>query len=187
MRIWNFFVCTSLSLALFTFTGCTPPAEKKPAADQHDDHAHDHPSEGPHGGHLIELGNEEFHAELHHDDASKTVAIYILDKQAKNPVAIEETELTLNKNKTYSLSVLYQDREQKPTVTKGTFTWDASVNKWFVIREGHRLNFRFEMFNWMNHTVLANPSTNGADANFGRVTGVAVDPRNIQFGLKYLF
>ena len=69
----------------------------------------------------------------------------------------------------------------------GAFTWDASVNKWFTIREGHRLNFRFEMFNWMNHTVLANPSTNGADPNFGRVTGVAVDPRNIQFGLKYLF
>ena len=69
----------------------------------------------------------------------------------------------------------------------GAFTWDASVNKWFTIREGHRLNFRFEMFNWMNHTVLGNPSTNGVDANFGRVTGVAVDPRNIQFGLKYLF
>ncbi|MFN7925983.1 MAG: carboxypeptidase regulatory-like domain-containing protein [Bryobacteraceae bacterium] len=69
----------------------------------------------------------------------------------------------------------------------GAFTWDASVNKWFTIREGHRLNFRFEMFNWMNHTVLANPSTNGSDANFGRVTGVAVDPRNIQFGLKYSF
>ncbi|ESU23982.1 hypothetical protein FEDK69T_10420 [Flavobacterium enshiense DK69] len=35
-----------------------------------------------------------------------------------------ETELTLHKDKTYKLSVLYQDREQKPTVTKGTFTWD---------------------------------------------------------------
>ncbi|HSD13822.1 MAG TPA: copper resistance protein NlpE [Flavobacterium sp.] len=35
-----------------------------------------------------------------------------------------ETELTLNKDKTYELSVLYRDREQKPTVTKGTFTWN---------------------------------------------------------------
>ncbi len=69
----------------------------------------------------------------------------------------------------------------------GAFTWDASINKWFTIREGHRLNFRFEMFNWMNHTVLSNPTTNGSAANFGQITGVAVDPRNIQFGLKYLF
>lgn len=67
------------------------------------------------------------------------------------------------------------------------FTWDASVNKWFTIREGHRLNFRFEMFNWLNHTVLGNPATNGSSATFGQVTSVAVEPRNIQFGLKYLF
>lgn len=69
----------------------------------------------------------------------------------------------------------------------GAFTWDASINKWFTVREGHRLNFRFEMFNWMNHTVLSNPNTNGSAANFGQITSVAVDPRNIQFGLKYLF
>ena len=69
----------------------------------------------------------------------------------------------------------------------GAFTWDTSVNKWFTFHERHRINFRFEMFNWMNHTVLGNPSVNGSDPNFGRVTGVAVDPRNIQFGLKYLF
>ncbi|UOK43060.1 MULTISPECIES: copper resistance protein NlpE [Flavobacterium] len=37
-----------------------------------------------------------------------------------------ETKITVNKDKTYELSVLYQDREKKPTITKGTFTWDAS-------------------------------------------------------------
>lgn len=72
-------------------------------------------------------------------------------------------------------------------VGPGAFTWDASVNKWFTVTEGHRINFRFEMFNWMNHTVLSNPVTNGSAANFGQITSVAVDPRNIQFGLKYLF
>ncbi|ESU29149.1 copper resistance lipoprotein NlpE [Flavobacterium limnosediminis JC2902] len=37
-----------------------------------------------------------------------------------------ETNLTLNKDKTYSLSVLYQDRDKKPTITKGSFTWDST-------------------------------------------------------------
>ncbi|MCG2612284.1 copper resistance protein NlpE [Flavobacterium sp. SM15] len=37
-----------------------------------------------------------------------------------------ETKLTLNKDKTYELSVLYQDREKQPTITKGNFTFDQS-------------------------------------------------------------
>lgn len=37
-----------------------------------------------------------------------------------------ETELTLHEDKTYSLSLLYQDREKKPTITQGSFTFDAT-------------------------------------------------------------
>ena len=62
----------------------------------HEHNGHDHPSDGPHHGHLIELGNEEYHAELVHDDASQTVTIYLLNSTAKEQVAIEATELTVN-------------------------------------------------------------------------------------------
>ena len=55
---------------------------------------HAHPSEGPHHGTLIELGKEEFHAELVHDD--KSVVIYILDSAAKNAVPIETAEVIVN-------------------------------------------------------------------------------------------
>jgi hypothetical protein len=65
-------------------------------AAEHDHDAHAHPSEGPHHGHLIELGQEEYHAELTHDDATKTVTVYLLDKEAKAPVAIGDAELALN-------------------------------------------------------------------------------------------
>lgn len=57
-------------------------------------HEHAHPSEGPHHGDLIELGNEEYHAELVHDESS--VTIYLLDSSAKAPLAIEASELTIN-------------------------------------------------------------------------------------------
>jgi len=75
--------------------GSTPPPANNAKADAHD-HAHDHADEGPHGGHLIELGKGDFHAELHHDDATHTVTIYLLDAKAKGPVAIADSELTLN-------------------------------------------------------------------------------------------
>lgn len=55
---------------------------------------HAHPSEGPHHGTLIELGKEEFHAELVHDD--KSVTIYILDSAAKLAVPIEASEIVVN-------------------------------------------------------------------------------------------
>lgn len=58
------------------------------------DDVHDHPSEGPHHGTLVELGNEEYHAEVIHDEQS--VTIYILDASATKSIAIDATELTIN-------------------------------------------------------------------------------------------
>lgn len=55
---------------------------------------HAHPNEGPHHGTLIELGKEEFHAELVHDD--KSVTIHILDSAAKLAVPIEASEIVVN-------------------------------------------------------------------------------------------
>jgi hypothetical protein len=52
--------------------------------------------EGPHGGGLIELGNEEYHAELVHDDAAGTVTIYVLDSTATTSVPIDAAEITIN-------------------------------------------------------------------------------------------
>lgn len=63
------------------------------------DHAnevvHAHPTEGPHGGHLIELGNEEYHAELLHDEATHKVTIHLLDSSGKEPVRQPLPEITM--------------------------------------------------------------------------------------------
>ena len=62
--------------------------------EQHEHSAHVHPDEGPHQGVLIELGNEQYHAELLYDDQSAT--IYVLDSHAKQQVPIDVTEIMLN-------------------------------------------------------------------------------------------
>jgi len=66
-----------------------------PAMDSHEGHDHAHPSEGPHHGDLVELGNEEFHAEVVHGEAG-SVTVYILDSAAQVAVPIDATELTIN-------------------------------------------------------------------------------------------
>ena len=86
-----------LSLAALTLIGCgqngedsTSPAISPPAT------VDGHPSQGPHAGSLIELGNEKYHAELIHDKKAKQVTIYILDSSAQTAVPIEATELLVN-------------------------------------------------------------------------------------------
>jgi hypothetical protein len=80
-------------------TGCSQnasgPSPVTTNSKSHDDE-HAHTTVGPHGGDLIELGNEEYHAELVHDDKAATVTIYILDSHAEAAVPIDATELTIN-------------------------------------------------------------------------------------------
>lgn len=94
-----------LSVSLFSFAvaGCQEPAATDPATatnsstePTHDHGDHAHPSEGPHHGDLVELGDEEFHGEVVHDDEAKTLTVYILDSAATEQVAIEAAELTIN-------------------------------------------------------------------------------------------
>jgi outer membrane receptor protein involved in Fe transport len=66
------------------------------------------------------------------------------------------------------------------------FSYDAALHKEFAIREAHRLGFRFEMFNALNHKVLGNPNTTVTNTNFGKITS-ASGGRNIQLALKYRF
>ena len=60
----------------------------------HDEHAH--PTEGPHHGQLIELGDEAYHGEWVPDAASKTVSIYILDGHAEKEVPIGNDAAVIN-------------------------------------------------------------------------------------------
>lgn len=89
---------TSLCIALVTIVGCGKSQEGKTiaVAPSNSVNVDDHPSEGPHHGSLIELGNEEYHAELVHDDASGTVTIYLLDSSAKVAVTVDAKNLQIN-------------------------------------------------------------------------------------------
>ena len=53
------------------------------------------------------------------------------------------------------------------------------------IKERLNVEFRFEMFNAFNRTVLGGPATNVSDPfNFGKVTSQANGPRTAQFAMK---
>lgn len=93
----------STTVALFAiagfFAGCgggnngdtkTTTTAEEPAAQEHS-----HSSTGPHGGSIVELGGDAYHAEVVHGDDG-TVTVYILDGNAAANLAIAAAEVKIN-------------------------------------------------------------------------------------------
>jgi hypothetical protein len=95
-------MCLSLAVAL-GLSGCGE-AGKSGGYTQYDKskkgeekkHDHAHPEHGPHGGHLVEFGEEEYHGEVCFDGETKKITVYVLDGEAKKAVPIAEKEVTIN-------------------------------------------------------------------------------------------
>jgi hypothetical protein len=86
----------------------------------------------------------------------------------------------------------------------GQFNWDLSLQKDIKISETKKFVFRTEFYNLPNHTQFGNPEAASSNANLpitlmrlpngqlaptdqGLITCTAVNPRLIQFGLKFIF
>ncbi len=65
--------------------------------------------------------------------------------------------------------------------------WVFGLFKDFRVREGHRLQLRYEAFNFLNTPQFSAPERSLGNPSFGRVTSTLANNREMQFGLKYLF
>ncbi len=106
-RIGVWMLSATLLVSLSGLSGCggqqggdyrTFDAKKDTSHDAEHGHVHEHDhghGHGPHEGELIELGNEEYHAEVVFDEDKHKVVLYLLGPDAKSAVAIEAKELTV--------------------------------------------------------------------------------------------
>lgn len=68
------------------------------AAHDHHGHAHHaHGAGGPHGGNIIELGDEEYHVEWVHNDETGVLTLYVLDSEMREEVPIEASEIRIRR------------------------------------------------------------------------------------------
>ena len=94
------------SLCLMLLTGCQSnddktqnygeanQSQKQEHNHDHADHDHGH-GKGPNGGHLLELGEEEYHAEFVFDPKTKKTTLYISGKDYHKPQPINAEEVFL--------------------------------------------------------------------------------------------
>ena len=103
-RSWAWMTCCVLSLPLACgLTGCggsspSPPAgPTKPTTAGHDEHkpGHHHAEHGPHHGTLVVVAGHAHHLELVLDAETGKLTGYVLDEDAKDAVAIQQSELAL--------------------------------------------------------------------------------------------
>jgi hypothetical protein len=70
----------------------------------------------------------------------------------------------------------------------GQFNWDISLIKNTRISERQSIQLRAEFFNTFNHPQFGNPALAlDTPATFGQITTTTVNPRVLQFALKYSF
>lgn len=98
MKIGKLLLILSAALVPLTLSGCTGDAGNTNTAQTGgDDHGHSHShEEGPHGGHLIELGGEKYHLEWLHDDEAKKLTFHVLDAEGKTDVPITAESIAVN-------------------------------------------------------------------------------------------
>ncbi len=125
--------CATLALTIGA-AGCGGPSQDyhpipKGVKVQDQPHEHEH---GPHGGHLVELGEEEYHAEIVFDEKAHRIIIYILDSTAKKPSPIDAKELTLKlaidgKTESFAVGAVPQASEPQGKSSKFELAGNADI------------------------------------------------------------
>lgn len=111
MRFYSILSVAALGSALWLGCSNSQPisGDPPPIVDGHDhdhsghdhsghDHGHSHAHLGPNGGHLMELGDEEYHLEWTHDDDSGKLTVFILDGNVKELVPIAAEKIVIEKS-----------------------------------------------------------------------------------------
>ncbi len=124
----NLNLLSLLTILVVALAGCdssstSPENSKPPGSDAHNhNHGHSHANEGPHGGHILGLGNEEYHLEWLHNESGK-LTFYLLDAAAKEDVSTTAK----------SISIETVVKDETTTVAVNSTTPDAESHNRFEV------------------------------------------------------
>ena len=117
---------TMVCLAALIVAGCnnsSNTSSQQPATPADPHAGHDHSSLGPHGGHILELGEEDYHAEWRFNNDSGKVTVYLLDAEAKKAVTTTAEAIKVQVThgddvSDYELPAINQSDDDPPTTSE---------------------------------------------------------------------
>lgn len=96
MSMWRTGLCLVLVAGLYSCNGTKDDSRgfesKDDVVNTAPPEAHEH---GPNGGHILELGQEEYHAEVAIDPTSRKLSVYLLDEHVKGNKPVENGTVTI--------------------------------------------------------------------------------------------
>ena len=113
----------------------------------HDDHGgHGHGHHGPNGGEIVEVGNEEFHAEVVVDEETHRIDVYVLGSDAATARPIDATEVSVSfkhgdEVEEFKLAAAALDGEPEGQSSKFTLTDEELFEELHEHSEGATLTF----------------------------------------------
>lgn len=113
----------------------------------HNDHSgHGHGAHGPNGGEIVEVGNEEFHAEVVVDEETHRIDVYILGSDAATAKPIDATEVSVSfkhgdEVEEFKLAAAALDGEPEGQSSKFTLTDEELFEELHEHSEGATLTF----------------------------------------------
>jgi hypothetical protein len=110
----------------------------------HEDHGHGH--HGPNGGEIVEVGNEEFHAEVVVDESTHRIDVFVLGSDAKTAKPIDAPEISLSfkhgdEIEEFKLVAAPLDGEPEGQSSKFTLTSEELFEEMHEHSEGATLSF----------------------------------------------
>ena len=129
----------------------SPPSSEGFGDDHGHDHSHghDHGHLGPHEGHLVEVGNDNYHLEWAHDDATGKITVYVLGGDAKELAPIEAAEIVIERTiksdegddvKEYKLAAVNPTADDPPKAAQFEITDKALLTALQAVGHGVEAN-----------------------------------------------
>ena len=87
----------------------------------------------------------------------------------------------------FALAGTHGNAGRNTLTSPGIIQMDFSMHKDFMFNDRHKLQFRFEAFNFLNHPNWGDPDTYLLDGTFGQISYTRTSMRQLQLSLKLVF
>jgi hypothetical protein len=116
-------------LSLIPFLALAACGDKAKDNEHAESAEKEHEHVAPHGGELLELGDEQGHVELKHDDEAGKITMYIYGSSTDKPISVEKPSVTVQQKDGNAVELTLVAQDAKADGTAHTWMGEHAALK----------------------------------------------------------